>query len=311
RTVLSFPRDRDAIAAERGISRSELDARIDSMRTRLRAVRETRIAPGLDDKCLTSWNGLALAAFAEASRILGDVGYREIAEGNAAVIRAAMWDGTRLLHTWKDGVARVDGLLEDYAYYGLGLVELYKLTGDLAHLEWAAELLRAILVRFRDPEHGGFFESPVDGEALLLRQKPFFDSATPGENSAVAQLAWWLGRYYGVSQWEQVVEECASQVADHAVAAANGFGALLLACQIAQAPRREIVVVGEPASRAPFEAELAGRFLPGTLIAPGPVGTALPLFEGRGVEGAAAYVCEDMVCQLPATSPAAFAAQLG
>src|SRR5690606_37242058 len=100
---------------------------------------------------------------------LDDDRYREMALANAAFLRGQMWDGQRLLHTYKDGVARIDGMLEDYAYVGLGLVELYRLTGDLAHLEWARDLFEIILARFRDKEHGGFFEAPTDGEELILR----------------------------------------------------------------------------------------------------------------------------------------------
>ena len=105
-------------------------------------------------------------------------------------------------------------MLDDYCFVGLGLVELFKLTGDMALLEWARELWEAVLSRFRDVEGGGFFETPADSEPLLLRQKAFFDAATPSGNGAAALLGLWLGRYYGRNDWELQAEEVAGQVAD-------------------------------------------------------------------------------------------------
>ncbi len=158
---------------------------------------DLRVPPGLDDKILASWNGLALAAFAEAARVLGEPGWRAIAERNAAFVRAKLRSDGGLLHTYKNGRANVAGMLEDYAYYALGLVELFKLTGDLTHLDWARELFDVIAAAFHDDALGGFFETADGGEQLVLRQKSLFDAATPAGNSAAALLALWLDRYFG------------------------------------------------------------------------------------------------------------------
>ena len=278
-----------------------------------------RVWPGLDDKVLTSWNGLALAAFAEAGRVLGDERHLGIARRNAEFVRCSMWQaagdgpGGRLLHSWKDGVAKIDGLLDDYACYGLGLIELYRATGDLDHLRWAAELLEEILGRFGDAEGGGFFESPEDAERLILRQKPLFDAATPSGNGATALLAFWLGRYFGRAEWEGVAREVVAEVSARMAEGAGGFGSLLQVAELLIAPPREIAVVGEPEAREPFERELAGRFLPATLLAPAAGEGVLPVLEGRAVAPgeAAAYVCEDFVCALPARSVEELVAQLG
>ena len=223
-------------------------------RARLLAERETRVWPGLDDKVLTSWNGLALAAFAEAGRVLGEPAYVAIAERNAAFVRAEMWRDGRLLHTWKDGRARVDGLIEDYTYYGLGLIELYRATGNLDHLHWAAELLEVVVARFRDPEGGGVYESASDAERLILRQKPLFDAASPSGNGAAALLAFWLGRYFGRPEWEALAREVVALTSDHLVQAASGFGSVLQVVDLLLAPPREIAIVGDASARAPFEA---------------------------------------------------------
>ena len=163
RNVLSRYRPLAEVAREVGLDEGELEARLPAWRAALLAVREQRVWPGLDDKVLTSWNGLALAAFAEAGRVLGDARYLEIARRNAEFVRDALWqpgDGERagrLLHSWKDGVAKIDGLIDDYAGYGLGLIELYRATGDLDLLHWAAELFEVIVAAL--PRRGGWRRS--------------------------------------------------------------------------------------------------------------------------------------------------------
>ena len=310
RNVLSRRAPLNHVARSRGTTVEAIEARMPEWQARLLAEREARVRPGLDDKVLASWNGLALAAFAEAGRVLGEPSYVAVAERNAAFVRDAMWRDGRLLHAWKDGRARIDGMIEDYAYYGLGLIELYRATGDLAHLRWAAELLEVIAARFRDPDGGGVYESASDAERLILRQKPLFDAASPSGNGAAALLAFWLGRYFGRPEWEALAREVVALTRDHLVQAASGFGSVLQVVDLLLAPPREIAVVGDPASRAPFEREIASRYLPAVLLAPA-AAEGLPVLEGRAVEeGAAAYVCENLACNLPATTVEELAAQL-
>jgi uncharacterized protein len=311
RTVLATWEDPADVAKHFKLTVPELFDRIDGLRPRMLAAREQRVKPGLDDKLLTSWNGLALAAFAEAGRVLGDQRYLDIALANAAFVRRSLWRDGRLLHTYKAGLAKIDGMLEDYAYYGLGLVELYRATGDLAHLEWARALLEVILAEFHDGDRGGFFETANGAEKLILRERSFFDAASPSGNGATAQLAFWLGRYYARPQWEAVVQEVTAQVSDHILQAPTGFGSTWVAIELTLAPRQELVIVGEAAARAPFERLAAEDFRPWLVLAPTADAAGLPLFEGRSLAGQPlAYLCEDMVCQLPATTRDELAAQL-
>ena len=311
RSVLSTPRDGAEVAAEFDLDAVALELRLGPMRERMLEAREQRTRPGLDDKVLTSWNGLALAAFAEAARVLGDAAYLRVAERNAAFVWRALWHDGALLHSYNDGVAKVDGMLEDYAYYGLGLIELYRATGELTHLRRAAELLEVLIERFHDDEQGGFFDTAAGGERLILRQKAFFDAASPSGNGAAALLAAWLARYFARPDWERLAGEVIRQVSGQLLQAPGGFGSVWQAVELTLAPHREVAIVGDPAARAPLERELARRFLPLTVIAPSPGGGGLPLLEHRDVErGAAAYVCENMVCDLPVTTPEALAAQL-
>ena len=223
-----------------------------------------------------------------------------------------MWREGRLFHSYKAGQAHVDGLLEDYAYYGLGLIELYRATGEVEHLRWAAQLLEAIEARFRDPVGGGFYESAIDAERLILRQKPLFDAATPSGNGASALLAFWLGRYFGRPEWEALAGEVVALLRDQLVEGASGLGSVLQTVELLLAPPREIAIVGESGARAPFEREVARHFLPATLLAPAPGEDGLPVLEDRtpAAGTAAAYVCENLVCNLPAATAEELAAQL-
>jgi uncharacterized protein YyaL (SSP411 family) len=293
--------------AERPLDEREFEA----IQARLVAARARRVRPGLDDKILASWNGLALQAFAEAGFVLGEQRYLQIAEANAAFVRERMWRNGRLLHTYKAGSARVPGMLEDYAYYGLGLVALFRATGILDHIEWAREMLQVLLDHFRDAARGGFFDTPDDGEQLLVRNKSQFDASVPSGNGAAARLAFELGRYFGEAAWERLALDTVSLMERVVAEAPTGFGSMLQVLERSLAPGRELVVVGPPEARAKFTDIVRRRFDPHLLLAQGEGAEGLPLFEGRaaGTE-ALAYLCRDYVCELPARTPEDLAAQL-
>jgi len=313
RNVLSARANLEGLVMRFSMPPETVLERVEAAAEAMLAVRAKRVPPALDDKVLTSWNGLAMAAFAEAGRVLGEVRYQVAAAELAAFIRSSAWREGRLSHTWKAGQAKVEGMLDDYCFVGLGLVELFKLTGDMALLEWARELWEAVLSRFRDVEGGGFFETPADSEPLLLRQKAFFDAATPSGNGAAALLGLWLGRYYGRNDWELQAEEVAGQVADHLLRTVAGFGTILQVIEFLATPGRELVIVGPPERRVAFEDAAATRFLPWTAIAPTADADGLPMFEGREPTGdaALAYVCENMMCLMPARTPEELVALLG
>ncbi|TDE87220.1 thioredoxin domain-containing protein [Deinococcus sp. S9] len=298
------------LARDLGESAEALSARLDAARRKLLTAREQRPQPGTDRKVLTSWNGLALAAFADAGRILGDGHFLEIARRNADFVREHLRlpDGT-LQHTYKDGQARVEGLLEDHALYGLGLVALYQAGGNLAQLAWARELWEIVRRDFWDGEAGLFRSTGGRAETLLTRQAQGFDAAVLSDNAAAALLGLWISRYFGDEEAEQLARTTIRTYQADMLAAAGGFGGLWQAAAFLAAPQVEVALIGTPAERAPLERVVARFPLPFAAIAPAEHGEGLPVLEGRP-GGGTAYVCVGHACDLPTRDPEVLAGQL-
>jgi uncharacterized protein len=288
----------------RFILRGELPA---DERERLLEERSRREQPLRDDKIVTAWNGLALAAFAEASRRLERQDYLEVALELAKFLLGPMTgeDG-RLFRTYRDGTAKIDGYLEDYADVTHGLIELHWATGDLRWLEQARALV-ARAERFRDADRGGYF---VDDHGLVARRKEFDDHPTPSGNSMMAFVLLRLGRLYGDAELEKAAVEIFRVARPLVERAPTAAGHLLCALDLHFSAPREVAVVG--ASKELRRAALDG-FQPNTVFAFSDEPTdAVPLLAGRPlVDGRpAAYVCERFACQAPETSPEALRAAL-
>ena len=201
-------------------------------------------------------------------------------------------------------------MVEDYTYAGLGFIEMYRLSGDFTHLEFARDLCEVLVREFHDPENGGFFETTASGEKLLVRQKSLFDEATPSGNGSGAQLTWVLSRYFEREEWSGIAIDVVSLSNQYMTQAPNGMGSLWQTAELLLAPRQELVITGEPAAREPLERAAAKQFLPWLALAPGNE-PRIPLLEGR-TDGAdaLAYFCENMTCQLPVSDPQILTEQL-
>ena len=158
KSILNVKQPAEEVAEQFDLSLDELAERVAHIKQVLLKERETRIRPGLDGKVLTSWNGLMLAAFADAGRVLGRQDYLEVAIKNAEFVRDKLYQDGRFLHSYKDGTAKITGLLEDYTYYGLGLLALYRATLDERWFLWALELADTITGHFHDAEKGRLFQ---------------------------------------------------------------------------------------------------------------------------------------------------------
>ena len=287
--------------------RSVIRGRLDpELRTRLFEERELRPKPARDDKAVASWNGLLLAALAEAGRRLEREDWLEAATRLAEfLLGPGSDDRGRLYRTWREGRAGAPGFLPDYADVANGLLELHVATGELRWLEEANRLARLAVELFADDERGGFFLSA--GEELVARRKDLEDQPTPSGNAMLAWVLLRLARIYGDDELERRAVSVFRLIHRAAARVPLAFGWALSALDLHFSPPRELAILGPPttdlarAALAPFQ--------PGTVAAVGPA-DGVPLLEGKDlVDGKpAVYVCENFACLAPVTDPAALTA---
>jgi len=292
----------------------------EAARKRLFELREQRVRPATDDKVLAGWNGLAVAAFAEAGRVLEEPRYLRAAERAAAFVLTALRraDG-RLLRSWRRVRTSGPAFLEDHAMLADGCLELYQSTFDVRWMREARRLADDLLRLFADDERGGFYQTGADAETLLVRPKEVFDNAVPSGNSAAAVVLQKLTLLTGEPEYERAATGALRLVRDLMSRAPTGFGHALGALDLYLGPSREVAVIGapdDPATQA-LISEVWRRYLPNAVLAAaGPddaeAAETVALLAGRPlVEGRpAAYVCERFACRQPVTDPAALAAQL-
>ena len=284
----------------RGIVRGELDA---ATKERLLAIRVERPQPFRDDKAIASWNGLALAALAEASRRLERDDWLAAAERLGGFLLGRLrGDDGRVLRSIRDGRVSGTGFVDDHANVAHGLLELHVATGDPRWLLEARRIADVAIELFADDERGGFFLAPRDGERLAARSKDLDDDPTPSGNSMLASVLIRLGRIWGD---EALVERGAGVLRLLAPAmerVPRSFSWALCALDLHLSPPRELAIIGDVQSDV-ARAALAG-FVPDTVVAVGP-SEAIPLLKGKGlVDGQpAVYVCEHFACRAPATRP--------
>lgn len=277
-------------------------------RQQLLTAREERIPPNRDEKVITSWNGLMLAAFAEGARVFNDESYREVAITNADfLLNQLRYAEGRLWHIWKDEEAKINGYLEDYVYLIEGLLALYQTTFEARWYQAAQEVADAVLAHFSDPE-GGFFDTSDDHEKLIMRPKSLQDSAVPSGNGMAAYtLARLSGLALETTYLERTRESLASMqgmLASHPL----GFSQWLQALDYVLAPPREIAIIGNQEkedTRRMLQIIFEG-YRPHQVVAlgsPQPEPVGVPLLEDRAqVAGAATvYVCTNFTCRRPIT----------
>jgi uncharacterized protein YyaL (SSP411 family) len=275
----------------RFVLRGELD---DATRARLLGIREGRPQPLRDDKAIASWNGLMLAALAQGGRVEPGARLAEFLLGQLSTP-----DG-RLHRTWRRGVAKGTGYLEDYADVAYGLLELHVATGDPRWLREAHRLALLAIDLFADDENGGFFQTPIDGEQLVARKKEVDDHPTPSGNAMLAYVLLRLARIWGDDELERRGVSVLQLVRDSLPRLPTSFGWMLVALHQHLAPHREIAIAGDP--EAPVARRAVAAAAPTDVIAFGPA-EDVPLLAGRTeVDGkTAVYVCERFACALPLT----------
>jgi uncharacterized protein YyaL (SSP411 family) len=308
RNILNISREPELFSKLEKIPVEELESKVEAAKKKLYAARKKRVRPGRDDKVLTDWNGLMLRAFAEAAGHFGRDDYRSVAEANATFIMTTMWDGTGLLHSFKDGRARFNAYLDDHANLADGFFALYELTFDYKWLEAAQRMADRMIEQFWDGENGGFYFTGKDHESLITRSKDFFDHATPSGNSVAADVLLRLAAVMDRKDYREKAEQVLLTTAGLLKQYASGFGRMLSAVDFYFGPSKEIAIVGNP---DPFLPILRQRYLPRTVLAAGSADNVALLRSRQMISGKpTAYVCENFTCRQPVTDVAAFEEQL-
>jgi len=316
RTILERVRDDDALARDHGLEVAEVRRRLADARAVLLEARNRRPQPGRDDKVLAAWNGLAIAAFAEAARVLTRDDWRVAAERAADLFLTRLRDADgRLRRSYKDGQARQQGVLEDYANTADALLALYETTFDERWFVAARELADAMLDHFADPA-GGFFDTADDHETLITRPKGLQDNALPSGNAMAALVLLRLAALTGEGRYRSGAESTLRLVTPVAARYPTAFAQWLLGMQLALGRIDELAIVGA-AGEAATQALLAvarESHRPNLVVAVSaePDASAVPLLRDRAaLDGrATAYVCHGFACLRPVTEPAELAAQL-
>ena len=319
RNILNVPRPSEVVADEFGLAPGELWGRIVGIREKLFAVREGRVRPGRDEKVLAAWNGLVLRAFALAARVTGRDDYRAAARRNAAFLLDHMKEDGRLHRSHKDGRARFNGYLEDYAMVADGLVELYEATFETRWLAEADNLCDAMNELFWDEERHAFYDTPADHEELVTRPRDVYDNATPSGNSVAVEVMLRLALLLDRNDYRERAEEVLDEMGGGMEKIPSACGRLLAALDFSTSGTRELAIVGNP--EAPDTKALLdtvyARYLPNKVVAGRGENDAesaglIPLLAQRPTRDnrATAYVCEGYACQAPTTDPEELASQL-
>ena len=317
-SILHVAEPPEKAAGELGMAQPELDALLQASKAALLRARESRVRPARDDKVLTSWNGLMLGAFAEAGAVLERPDYVSYANQNAKFLLNHLRKGDRLLRTYRDPRAGLNGYLEDYAFLVDGLITLHEATFDQDWLREAVALGYGMVDLFWDEGEGLWYDTGRDHEALIVRPRDVSDNATPSGASMATDVLLRLAVITGDSELRRRAAESLRSVRELMSRVPAGAGHWLGALDLYLSSPREIALIGEPAAEATkvLAAEVYREYIPNRVF----VGTddaetppsGIPLLAGRGrIDGApTAYVCRNYVCGLPVTTPSDLARQL-
>ena len=292
-------------------------AALSHARRKLFEIREQRVHPQRDDKILTSWNGLMLAAFAEASCALGRDDYRQAALRNAAFL----WENLRqqdgkLFHVYSNGKARFNATLEDYSYLIEGFLELYQTVFDPRWYQAAKQIADTMIEHFR-AEAGGFYDTSDDHEKLITRPRDLQDNATPSGNAMAATALLKLAGLSGEVRYFDLARQALAQVQPLMAQHPLGFGHWLSALSYALSSPREIAILGDinASDTESLVKEARYGYQPYQVIAAGEPKSLQPvplLMERHMLNNrATAYVCSDFVCQQPVSTTEELQKQLG
>ncbi|HSJ89648.1 MAG TPA: hypothetical protein VK909_20715, partial [Anaerolineales bacterium] len=316
KTVLQRAMDDATLAARFKLDAETLRQKLSDAHRKLLQIRSGRVRPGTDDKILVMWNALALDVFAEAGRYLERKDYLEAATRNARFLLENLYVKGRLLRSWRDGQAKHNAYLEDYAGLILALLSLYQSDSNPEWYGMALKLADEMVAHFSDP-NGGFFDTRDDHEALIVRPKDIQDSATPSGNALASTALLRLSAYGDRLEWRDLAERMLGSMQNAVLRYPTAFAKWLCAADFAVGPTHEVAIVGDPAHTKTQDLITAlwknyrPRQVSAISVSPPPPGSPALLNDRPLVNGEpTAYVCQGFVCLQPTNEPSEMEAQL-
>ncbi len=312
--VLQRVLDDEQLAEEFNLPIDEVVPKLSRLHAKLLAARSNRIRPGTDDKVLVFWNAMMLTAFAEAGRYLHRDDYTHIAHQNANFMINNLYQDNRLLRSWRNGQAKYNAYLEDYAGLILGLLALYQTDPNPKWYQFSLKLADEMVSHFADPE-GGFFDTRDDHEALIFRPKDLQDNATPSGNALAAQALLQLSAYGDRVEYRDIAEEMLSAMQGAMTRYPTAFAQWLSAANFALGPTYEVAILGEIQASQHLINIVWDNYHPNLVTAVSaypPVDGSPKLLSERPLLNAkpTAYVCQEFVCQTPVNTPEELSDQL-
>jgi len=311
RNILHLTKSIDELASDLSMSVPDLRARIEEVREELFAYREKRIHPHKDDKILTDWNGLMIAALAKGAQVFDEARYASAARRAADfILKNVRTSEGRLLHRYRDGEAALTAHVDDYTFLIYGLLELYEATFEVYYLETALRLKEDLIRHFWDHENGGFYFTADDGERLLVRQKEIYDGVVPSGNSVAMLNLLRLGRITASADFEEKAAKIGRAFYGNVSQLPSAYTQLMAAADFAIGPSYEVVIAGDlqaDDTRQMLDA-IRGIFVPNKIVILHPADQKHPSIDDivpfikdhSSIDGkATAYVCLDYNCQLP------------
>lgn len=314
RNILRLRRPLSALAEEFETTEEELAGFVEEARKKLFASREQRVHPAKDDKILTDWNALMIAALARAARVFDDPEYLAAAErATAFLLNNLRRPDGRLLHRYRQGEAGLAATLDDCAFMLLALIEDYEASFSPKYLQTALELANDLIKHYQDPDNGGFFFVPDDADTPV-RQKPVYDGATPSGNSAAMYALYLLGRMTANLELEETAERIHRAFAGLVTRSPAASPSFLTGVELMKGEKTEVVIAGVPGAEdtAAMVRKIYSHYIPGSVVILRPAGEERPeiaeiagftrdmvMIDGR----ATAYVCTNHACRIPTTDP--------
>jgi uncharacterized protein YyaL (SSP411 family) len=302
KNILHLAEPLDELASYKGLTLDELIIKLGKIQHTLFEVRKKRAAPAIDDKVLTDWNGLMIAALAKAGNFLNQPKYISAAIKTANFILNQMRKDDVLYHRYAKGQTAIEGFLDDYAFFTFGLIELYEATFEDKYIQAAADLTKTMATKFWDEKNGGFYQNQ-NSEAAMPKIKQLYDGATPSGNSVALQSLLWLSRLTNEPTYDTMATQMTKTFAQEVEGAPEAYTFFLSGLDFLIGPSYSVILVGDLKEKETLDMlnALRKHYLPSTVIQlkhPNKAGLGYQQIDGK----ATAYVCQNQTCLPPTNS---------